>query len=150
MPNEKQYLTRGEASGYCIKKGFPVSPKTLAKYASIGGGPKFFKFGTARVLYQIEDLDEWIRQRLSDRFASCGIPFKEDDEAPDFFKNSGYCTPELPEAFKAVAKRVGFYGDCAREFIRFKTYWIERNEQRPDWLKTWERWLKNSYRRRGL
>lgn len=77
MANEKQYLTRGQAAGYCLEKGLPVSPKTLAKYASIGGGPKFHKFGTMRVVYKIEDLDKWIEQRLSNTFASCGIPCKE-------------------------------------------------------------------------
>lgn len=50
MTEEKQYLTRGQASEYCIKKGLPVSPKTLAKYACVGGGPKFRKLHDARDL----------------------------------------------------------------------------------------------------
>ena len=77
MEKRKEFLTRGQAAGYCLEKGLPVSPKTLAKYASIGGGPKFHKFGTTRVIYKTEDLDEWIEQRLSTTFSSCGIPFKE-------------------------------------------------------------------------
>lgn len=75
MTNEKQYLSRGEAASYCVKKGFPVSQKTLAKYACIGGGPKFHKFGAMRVIYKIDDLDEWIERRLSRTYASCGIPY---------------------------------------------------------------------------
>lgn len=74
MEIRKEYLTRGQAAEYCIKQGLPVSPKTLAKYACVGGGPKFRKFGTMRVIYKIEDLDEWIERRLSKTFSSTGIP----------------------------------------------------------------------------
>ena len=80
MTEEKQYLTRGQASEYCLRKGLPVSPKTLAKYACVGGGPKFRKFGTMRVIYKIEDLDEWIERRLSKLFSSTGIPCDGDDK----------------------------------------------------------------------
>ena len=73
MEIRKEYLTRGQAAEYCIKQGLPVSPKTLAKYACVGGGPKFRKFGTMRVIYKIEDLDEWIERRLSKTFSSTGI-----------------------------------------------------------------------------
>ena len=69
----KEYLTRGQAAEYCIKQGLPVSQKTLAKYACVGGGPKFRKFGTMRVVYKITDLDEWIEQRLSDTFAATNM-----------------------------------------------------------------------------
>lgn len=74
MEIRKEYLTRGQAAEYCIKQDFPVSPKTLAKYACVGGGPKFRKFGKMRVIYKIEDLDEWIERRLSKTFSSTGIP----------------------------------------------------------------------------
>jgi len=79
MEIRKEYLTRGQAAEYCIKQGLPVSPKTLAKYACIGGGPKFRKFGTTRVIYKIEDLDEWTERRLSRTFSSTGIPCGGDD-----------------------------------------------------------------------
>lgn len=79
MEIRKEYLTRGQAAEYCIKQGLPVSPKTLAKYACGGGGPKFRKFGTTRVIYKIEDLDEWIERRLSKTFSSTGIPCGGDD-----------------------------------------------------------------------
>lgn len=79
MEIRKEYLTRGQAAEYCIKQGLPVSPKTLAKYACVGGGPKFRKFGTMRVIYKIEDLDEWIKRRLSKTFSSTGIPCGGDD-----------------------------------------------------------------------
>lgn len=73
MEIRKEYLTRGQAAEYCIKQGLPVSQKTLAKYACVGGGPKFRKFGTMRVVYKITDLDEWIEQRLSDTLAATGV-----------------------------------------------------------------------------
>ncbi len=79
MEIRKEYLTRGQAAEYCIKQGLPVSTKTLAKYACVGGGPKFRKFGTMRVIYKIEDLDEWIERRLSKTFSSTGIPCGGDD-----------------------------------------------------------------------
>ena len=79
MEIRKEYLTRGQAAEYCIKQGLPVSPKTLAKYACVGGGPKFRKSGTTRVIYKIEDLDEWIERRLSKTFSSTGIPCGGDD-----------------------------------------------------------------------
>lgn len=79
MEIRKEYLTRGQAAEYCIKQGLPVSPKTLAKYACVGGGPKFRKFGIMRVIYKIEDLDEWIERRLSKTFLSTGIPCGGDD-----------------------------------------------------------------------
>lgn len=79
MEIRKEYLTRGQAAEYCIKQGLPVSPKTLAKYACVGGGPKFRKFRTMRVIYKIEDLDEWIERRLSKTFSSTGIPCGGDD-----------------------------------------------------------------------
>lgn len=79
MEIRKEYLTRGQAAEYCIKQGLPVSPKTLAKYVCVGGGPKFRKFGTMRVIYKIEDLDEWIERRLSKTFSSTGIPCGGDD-----------------------------------------------------------------------
>ena len=79
MEIRKEFLTRGQAAEYCIKQGLPVSLKTLAKYAYIGGGPKFRKFGKMRVVYKITDLDEWVEQRLSDTFAATGIPCGGDD-----------------------------------------------------------------------
>ena len=79
MEIRKEYLTHGQAAEYCIKQGLPVSPKTLAKYACVGGGPKFHKFGKMRVIYKIEDLDEWIERWLSKTFSSTGIPCGGDD-----------------------------------------------------------------------
>jgi len=57
-------LRRKEAARYLNDvRGVPIAPQTLAKYAVIGGGPRFFKFGR-RVLYRVADLDDWVDARL--------------------------------------------------------------------------------------
>jgi hypothetical protein len=43
--------------------GIPCSPKTLAKYASIGGGPAFRKAGRIP-LYPISGLDAWAQSKF--------------------------------------------------------------------------------------
>ena len=62
---EAKYLTRNEAAKYISSKGIPLSAKTLAKYATVGGSPEFRKFGTQRVVYELNALDQWIEQKLS-------------------------------------------------------------------------------------
>ena len=58
-------LRRNEAAEYLKDRGIPgCAPATLAKLASIGGGPKFSKFGKWPV-YSVGDLDAWIAARLS-------------------------------------------------------------------------------------
>lgn len=58
-------LRRKEAAAYVEDKhGIPCAPKTLAKYAVIGGGPIFRKAGKTP-LYTTGDLDAWAESRLS-------------------------------------------------------------------------------------
>lgn len=52
-------VDRNGAADYLAELGYPISPRTLAKKASIGGGPRFQKFGR-RVCYHPDDLDEWL------------------------------------------------------------------------------------------
>lgn len=59
-----KWLLRTEAASYVSERGLPLSPKTLQKWATTGGGPVFRKFGS-RVVYTPEDLDAWIATRLS-------------------------------------------------------------------------------------
>lgn len=63
------FLDRPGAAAYIKSKGLPVSPGTLRKYATVGGGPKFRKFGRS-VVYDPADLDAWIASRLSPPIAS--------------------------------------------------------------------------------
>ena len=63
-------LRRAEAALHVQDKwGYPCSPKTLAKYAVIGGGPRFRKAGRYP-LYHPDDLDVWVNGRLSDLVTS--------------------------------------------------------------------------------
>ena len=58
-------LRRSEAANYVQNRwGYPLSPKTLAKLAVVGGGPKFRK-ASRFPLYEVAWLDEWVRSKLS-------------------------------------------------------------------------------------
>ena len=64
MSPEKE-LRRREAAAYVEERhGIPCAPKTLARYAVIGGGPIFRKAGKTP-LYAPGDLDTWAESRLS-------------------------------------------------------------------------------------
>src|SRR5215475_963837 len=63
-------LRRAEAAEHIQQKwGYPCSPRTLAKYAVIGGGPPFRKAGRYP-LYHPEDLDGWVGRKLSNPVTS--------------------------------------------------------------------------------
>jgi len=63
-------LRRLEAAKHVTEtSGMPLSPKTLAKYAVVGGGPPFRKVGRIP-LYDPTDLDAWVCSRLSRLVAS--------------------------------------------------------------------------------
>ena len=52
-----RYLTNDEAAAF-----LRLSPRTLEKQRVIGGGPRFRKFGR-RVVYAIDDLENWANAR---------------------------------------------------------------------------------------
>jgi hypothetical protein len=56
--------TEDQASEYIGQFGMKVAPNTLAKYRTVGGGPRYRKFGRFP-LYDDPDLDEWIEEKLS-------------------------------------------------------------------------------------
>lgn len=58
------YLSRKEASRFLASFGLFIAPSTLAKYATVGGGPKFRRFGR-QVKYLPADLVAWAETRLS-------------------------------------------------------------------------------------
>jgi hypothetical protein len=63
-------LRRAEAADHIRERwGYPCSPRTLAKYAVIGGGPRFRKAGRYP-LYHPDDLDCWVGGKLSDPVTS--------------------------------------------------------------------------------
>jgi hypothetical protein len=56
---------RREAAKYVRDTwGVPCAEKTLAKLAVIGGGPPFRRYGRAP-LYEPDQLDSWVRSKLS-------------------------------------------------------------------------------------
>ncbi len=54
------YLTCDEAGAH-----LKLSPRTLEKMRTIGGGPRFRKLGR-RVMYSLQDLDTWADSRVCD------------------------------------------------------------------------------------
>ena len=69
-----KYLTRREAAEYLTEGGFKISPNTLQKMATVGGGPTYQIFGI-RSLYTPENLDAWVQEKLS-------APRRSTSEAP--------------------------------------------------------------------
>jgi hypothetical protein len=65
-----RFLRRAEAAQHVLEKwGYPCSPKTLAKLAVTGGGPRFRKAGRYP-LYHPDDLDVWVNSKLSETVTS--------------------------------------------------------------------------------
>ncbi len=63
------YLSRPEAADYIRARGLIIAKTTLQKYATIGGGPTYRRFGK-RAVYTIDDLEAWIGDKISDPFRS--------------------------------------------------------------------------------
>lgn len=59
-----KYLSREMAAKYLVAQGRPVAKTTLQKYATVGGGPKYRRFGN-RVLYTEDDLLAWADSKMS-------------------------------------------------------------------------------------
>lgn len=60
----KPRLRRWEASRYLmLVHGIEVAPATLAKYATVGGGPPYRK-SVRTPLYDVPELDRWALKRL--------------------------------------------------------------------------------------
>lgn len=69
-PAQCRHLRRAEASAYLKEKwGIDRKPSTLAKIASLGGGPKFLHAGRFP-LYPEDELDSWAQSILSPLKAS--------------------------------------------------------------------------------
>ena len=56
--------TRSEAAVFLSERGYRVAYATLNKYAVIGGGPAFTKFGR-KPLYTQDDLLTWAQSKTS-------------------------------------------------------------------------------------
>ena len=60
----ERLLRRSKAAQYITDTyGIPCSPKTLAKYACVGGGPPFRRAGRFP-LYPVSGLDVWAKSKI--------------------------------------------------------------------------------------
>ena len=60
----EQRLDRRQAAAFLTARGYRTAPATLAKLASIGGGPTFQSFGR-KPLYREADLLAWAEARTT-------------------------------------------------------------------------------------
>ena len=66
LNNLPSRLDGASASEYLkLRHGIKRSPQTLAKYRSLGGGPKFRRAGR-QITYELDYLDEYARQLLGE------------------------------------------------------------------------------------
>lgn len=69
-PPLKPRLRRKDAAAYLLNShGIPIAIATLAKMASVGGGPSITYFGRVP-LYALGDLDDWAAVKLGQPVAS--------------------------------------------------------------------------------
>ncbi|HEX7454971.1 MAG TPA: hypothetical protein VF296_02920 [Gallionella sp.] len=61
---QEKYLDRAEAADYLTSRGLRISKTTLQKFATIGGGPDYQRFGH-RAVYTVPNLDAWADRKLS-------------------------------------------------------------------------------------
>ncbi|GAC1040272.1 hypothetical protein [Rhizobium sp. No.120] len=65
MPAQRPRLRRSDVPNYLASKhGIDIAVSTLAKMATIGGGPAM-QYSGRIPLYHIHDLDKWVEERLS-------------------------------------------------------------------------------------
>lgn len=63
--SETRYLDRAESADYLTSRGLRVTKGTLQKWATVGGGPKYRRFGH-RAVYLASDLDAWAERKLTE------------------------------------------------------------------------------------
>ena len=74
---QPKVLRRAAASEYLLTVwGVSCKPATLAKLATIGGGPRFAHVGRWPV-YTPSDLDRWVEDRLTKTRASTSEPVED-------------------------------------------------------------------------
>ena len=62
---DKPRLRRSEVPAYLLEKhGIPIAHTTLNKMATTGGGPAM-RYAGRIPLYDVQDLDRWAEERLS-------------------------------------------------------------------------------------
>ena len=64
IDNFERRLNRREAAEWLTKYGFRTAEATLAKLATVGGGPAYEKFGR-KPLYREQSLSAWVTSRTT-------------------------------------------------------------------------------------
>lgn len=81
MVDTSRLLTRKEAAEYLSSViGLRTSPRTLAKWVTVGGGPPYYK-PDRRVFYAPEDLLDWALKKLGPKRRSSSDRPVEGDKA---------------------------------------------------------------------
>jgi hypothetical protein len=85
----RRLLRRKAASEYLATNwGVCRAPGTLAKLATIGGGPAFRRLGRVP-LYSTDDLDRWVASKLSPPMRSTSETASKRDEGEGSQKPAG-------------------------------------------------------------
>ena len=63
---EKKRLNLDEAVAYLNESGVPISKSTVYKHTMVKTIP-FSRFGDRRIVFNVEDLDRWVEDRLAKR-----------------------------------------------------------------------------------
>jgi hypothetical protein len=64
VSNTERHLTRQQAADFLTESGYKTATSTLAKFASLGGGPVYRCFGR-KPFYTAGDLITWAESRCS-------------------------------------------------------------------------------------
>jgi len=123
FPEPSRLLRRAEAAQHIYDKwGYPCSPRTLAKYAVIGGGPPFRKAGRYP-LYHPDDLDGWVGGKLSNLVTSTSELIKKTERIESAPVNTG-SAPETNagRAFKPDSEDDSFVSSTMRPVRRRNAY----------------------------
>lgn len=70
-PARKLKMTLDEALIYLNEQGFPMSKSTMYKHTMSGTIP-FSRFGERKILFDVDELDQWISKRLIGNDATGG------------------------------------------------------------------------------
>lgn len=66
---QEKYLNRSETADYINRLGLTISKLTLQKYATVGGGPTYRRFGK-RAVYLVSEINAWVGKKMSSPMAS--------------------------------------------------------------------------------
>jgi hypothetical protein len=95
IETQKPYLNRKQASDLLCRQGFPITCATLAKFASVGGGPPMHFFGR-KPLYDPDETLDWARTRTTKKFSTSDVGERNPKRQP--MTENGTRGPDTGEA----------------------------------------------------